>query len=275
GKIEQPDQEAWWLLEALFKSPRSRLMCEARLPFSESQQEKIDQWIHERVDEKKPLQYIIGYVPFCGISVLVRPPILIPRPETEEWTASLIKELRVVQMPQMKILDLCCGSGCIGLALADAFPDARVVGVDLNPEAVALACENRDRLGIANAFFVQEDLNVFLDSVPEKFDLVVSNPPYIADSELCMLPEGVVKWEDHKALFAPDRGLAFYKDIAQKIRRVLAGKSAIGVPEVCLEIGRLQGKEVTEIISKCGFYGIVVHKDASGQDRCVHAKLNY
>ncbi|MFH0898163.1 MAG: HemK family protein methyltransferase, partial [bacterium] len=132
-------QEAWWILEKLTNQSQASLVMAQTLILDEQQQQTLDHWISQRVDEKKPLQYILGSVPFCSLDILVQPPVLIPRPETEEMVCWLIDIIKKSSKTKISILDLCCGSGCIGLALAHALPEATVLGTDISPHAVCLA----------------------------------------------------------------------------------------------------------------------------------------
>jgi len=137
------EQEAWWFLEHATGKTQSALLSDDTITLTPEQQKNLDTWVMQRVKEKKPIQYIIGNVPFCNLEILVKPPILIPRPETEEWVSWLIEQLAPVKDEPLQILDLGSGSGCIGLALAKALPQSTVIGLDKNPQAIELAEKNK------------------------------------------------------------------------------------------------------------------------------------
>lgn len=162
-----------------------------------------------------PVQYIIGNWDFYGMTFLCKPPILIPRPETEELVEKVLDAVHGLRsLPKISILDVGAGSGVIGITLAAHLPNAQVVALDVNPQAVALANENADRLlpagdrarySCVHTSF--QDYAVHRRSLPEKFDLIVSNPPYIPAGDMPTLQEEVRRYEDHVALNGGPDGL--------------------------------------------------------------------
>ena len=154
----------------------------------------------------------MGSTPFAGLEILTQPPVLIPRPETEEWTVNLIEQLQGLPDKKLQILDLCTGSGCIALALADALPQAKIFGTDISDSALALANHNKIHNHIPNVEFLRSDL---FAQIPQKFtfDLIVGNPPYIDEQEWNNLDPSVTQSEDKHALLAADHGLALIKKI--------------------------------------------------------------
>jgi release factor glutamine methyltransferase len=262
-------QEAWWLLEALTGKDQAHLIQKNEITLTLEQHQKLEQWLLERTRENKPLQYILGTVDFCGLKINVRPPILIPRPETEYWVDWLSQLLKNRAGASLSILDLCSGSGCIALALAHTLPNSTVLGLDINEQAIKLACENTQNLRITNATFKHSDLFSALNNSTQ-FDLIVSNPPYIEKSEWNSLENEVKLWEDPKALIAPDEGLYFYKQIISAARNYLkAGERAF--PCLVFEIGALQGQAVSALLAHAHFSNITIHKDLAGRDRFVSA----
>lgn len=271
---EAAAQEAWWLLEKLTDTKKTILLASGSINLSDQQQATLNAWVKQRVIEKKPLQYILGTVPFCDLEIIVQPPILIPRPETEEWVAWLIDKLAVVKDRKFKILDLCTGSGCIALALGKAFANATVIGIDINPEAIALAQKNREHNAITNVTFMLSNLDNGLDA-SDKFDLIVSNPPYLTDQEYDQLEPGVKQWEDQYALVAPDDGLDFYNRIARLAPFRLSSQSVFfgyGLPSVIVEVGS-HTESVKSVFEKCGFGDVRLHRDMQGVGRWVEAYL--
>lgn len=267
----EAQQEAWWILQFVTKQREADLLFESKYPLNQAQQEQLASIITRRVEHHEPLQYIIGTVPFLDLDLLVRPPVLIPRPETEEWTDWLIRSFH--QLPRAnypkRILDLCSGSGCIALALARAFPESWVVGTDINPDAIALATENARRNNIANAQFLAGDLFIPVIAHQGEFDLIVSNPPYISEEDWQLLDASVRTWEDKIALVATHHGLRFYERIAQEAAQYLAPQPSR--PCLVVEIGYQQGNDVAMLFTNASFSQITVHKDMEGKDRWVSA----
>ena len=213
--------EAWWLLESITNLSKEQLLTKKNA-LTEQEIIKIDTAIKKISLESIPLAYLIGHVPFGEITVEVQAPILIPRPETEEWVYALIEKLETHTDKIQSILDLGTGSGCIALALAHAFPQAQVVASDINPKALALAQHNARKNNIKNITFIESDL---FKNIPQKsFDLIVSNPPYIAPRYKKTLSDSVINWEDHGALFAAEEGLELIEKIIQQLPNYLSDK---------------------------------------------------
>ncbi len=269
--IGNAQSEVLWLLEKLTGKNQSQLLI-SDVQLTDDQHKTLEQWVHDRIVLKKPLQYILGVVPFCGMDLVVRAPILIPRPETEEWCLWLIEQFSKVNQVNFAILDLCSGSGCIALALAQAFPKSQVIGVDVDEEAIALARENQAGLEVKNVEFVQADAGEFLQKTDLKFDLVVSNPPYLAARELGVMYEKFGDWEAKRALVAENEGLKFYQEFSQLVPCVLTPSSG-AFPCLVFEIGHLQAEKVAEIMKNQGFAEICVKQDLYGKDRIVFAYL--
>jgi release factor glutamine methyltransferase len=262
------EQEVWWLLEKVTNKKKAFLLSHTELLLSAQQQDALASMIKQRVQDRKPLQYIIGSVPFCGLEITVEPPILIPRPETEEWVTWLIEQLAPMHNNALHILDLCTGSGCIALALAQSLPTATVTGIDINPQAIRLADKNKRLNNISNASFVQSDLFSGIDP-KVSFDLIVSNPPYISTQEYTQLSPEVKQWEDHNALVAPQEGLAFYHAIAKHAKQYLAQQSPLTntpCPRIVVELGT-NAHSVQQIFSDANYKRTLVYNDLQGAFR--------
>ncbi len=269
------EQEAWWLVEKLLKKSRTALMLAREIELTPEQSLKLSQWVVQRTQQRKPLQYILGSVPFCGLDILVHPPTLIPRPETEEWTSWLIAQLQPLKNEKLEILDLCSGSGCIALALAQALPNSRVTGIDLSGDAVHLSRENKKHTKTENVTFLESDLFEDID-LEARFDLIVSNPPYIDEAQYKSLGEEVLFWEDKNALVAKNKGLAVYERIIAQAAGFLNSRSPIAsgnIPQIVFEIGYEQGAAVASLLQKAQFTNVTVHKDLEQKDRWVTARL--
>jgi release factor glutamine methyltransferase len=241
------------------------LIAQEKINLTPEQYKTLNNWVKERVEKNKPLQYLLGSVPFCNLEILVKPPILIPRPETEELCDWLIKELEPYKNQKLKILDIGAGSGCISLALAKAFPYATVIGIDLHDNAIQLCEKNKIHNKIKNAIFLKSNLYEQLAQHKNSFDLIVSNPPYISQEDFENLSEQVTKWEDKNALVASDNGFAIHKKILADAKNYLHQASQISW--TVLEFGKGQEKELKRLASQFGFKNITFYKDMAGVDR--------
>jgi release factor glutamine methyltransferase len=259
-------QEAWWLLESITQKQKEILLFQ-KYKCTEEELTKIDTSITKIKDESIPLAYLIGNVPFGELTINVQPPILIPRPETEEWVYKLIDQLEPYETEIRSILDLGTGSGCIALALAHAFPEAQVTATDINPQALSLAQQNADQNKIKNIDFLESNL---FQQIPqgEKFDLIVSNPPYIASSYKKTLDKSVINWEDHGALFAPEEGLELIKKMINQLPNFL---SNIKLPTKF--VVECDPEQIATIISLCKKHNLNGHAliDSFGNQRTVWA----
>lgn len=264
--------ESWWMLEKLTNQSQAQLISQEEIMLTSEQWDTLDSWVAQRVEEQEPLQYILGTVPFCGLEILVKPPVLIPRPETEEWCSWLIDELELAKDKKIKILDLGVGSGCIALALAKALPYATVIGVDIHSDAIRLSEKNKAHNNISNAVFIQSDLYKELLQHKNSFDLIVSNPPYIAYEEYKTLSKQVTDWEDKSALVAGEEGFSIHKKILADATKFLKQESifvSANLPRIVVEFGKGQGKKLKELFASSGFANITIHKDLEGVERWI------
>ncbi len=204
-------QEAVWLLEHITQENHTSLLHK---DLTKEQEKLLAQCVNQIIHKKKPLSYIIGWVPFLELKIKVTPPILIPRPETEEWVHQLIEKLSSNKRHIKKILDIGTGSGAIALSLAKNFPEAEIWAIDINQAALCLAQENAEINAINNIKFLQSDL--FEKLQDQKFDIIVSNPPYIPESMQDALSASVTQWEDPNALFSGPTGLNLIEKILKE-----------------------------------------------------------
>ena len=218
--------------------------------------------ITERLQRGEPLQYIEGKAPFCGMEFIVTPAVLIPRPETAELVEWITTE-HATQSP--RILDLGTGSGCIAISLSQQMPHATVEACDISTEALEVAQTNNHENGTSVTFFHHDILS--LDSpLPHSYDILVSNPPYIKQSEATDMENHVTQWEPHTALFVPDDdALRFYRAIAE-IGQTDALKSG---GEIYVEINQALGKETVELFKSYGYKEVTLRKDIYGNDRMI------
>lgn len=217
----------------------------------------------KRLRKGEPLQYVLGSVEFHGVQIHVNPSVLIPRTETEELVDLII---RLRTEPPKRILDIGTGSGCIALALKKAFPEAIVHGIDVSPEALAIAEGNSQ----ANKLLVEWRRTDVLDpdAELEPYDLIVSNPPYVPRSEEASLADNVREHEPHLALFVEDVDpLLFFRAIARRALNVLPSGG-----ELWFEGHHIHTPEVGRMLEGIGYAQVSMHKDLSGMPRFIHAR---
>ncbi|CDS07271.1 hypothetical protein LRAMOSA01220 [Lichtheimia ramosa] len=239
----------------------------------------VNSAIRDRVLFDKPLQYVLGTQPFGELDIVTRPPVLIPRWETEEWVHRLIDMLKPRLQDSttpFRILDICTGTGCIALALASQLSNVHVTAIDISDEAIDLARHNQCIHAIQSVDFYKMDIFDLQAPIShsEPFDLVVANPPYITEEEYAVLDPCVKDWEDQRALLAGDHGLAVHKRIAslcstsQFLKPVKEDK---GYPRLLMEIGGShQVPMLTGILAK-SFRNVTTWKDLAGIERVVVA----
>jgi release factor glutamine methyltransferase len=213
--------------------------------------------------EREPIQYIIGHIDFCGMDIKVGPGVLIPRPETELLVETAIEKAASGTRNSGKdldILDLCTGSGCIALALGKSIPHATVYATDISAAALTFASENSRRNGIGNVMFLRGNLYDPLNG--RKFDLIVSNPPYVNSSDIDILQPEISYWEPMEALDGGEDGLFFYGRILS-----LAGNYLKDGGAVLLETGEGRAKDVIGIGESFGLGCKRVIRDYAGIER--------
>ncbi len=264
-------QYAWWVLEAITQQKKTTLLLKRTVQLTPEQHDTLTYWIKKQVEDNIPLQYLIGSVPFAECDILVEPPTLIPRQETEEWCVNFIEKLKKLGNTPLRILDLCTGSGCIALSLAKALPNAEIYASDISDTALALAQKNAEYNKINSVTFLSSDL---LQDIPAsmQFDIIISNPPYISSQEWEHVDSSVKEWEDPIALLAPDNGLGIVKQVIKEAKTYLQPHEALqqlGIPPLIIEIGYQQGAPVKELFEKEGFCNVTVQKDMQGNDRIV------
>lgn len=235
-----------------------------------------------RLRAGEPIQHIVGFSDFCGQRYKVTPDVLIPRPETELLVRSTVKEASRIQRSRIpygkkaapvRILDLCTGSGCIAWTLAVEVPGVEVVAVDISEAALEVARNqslyfghNFREKGMIDPIFVKADiLDTEQDFDYGMFDIIVSNPPYIMESEKSQMRKNVLDYEPAQALFVPDDDpLVFYRAIARWSQRFLAGGG-----KAMTEINEMLGKETEELFKSSGFHHTEIVKDFFDKNRFV------
>lgn len=222
--------------------------------------------------KQKPIQYIIGETEFYGLPFKVNKSVLIPRPETEELVEWIIKQTDTNK--EINILDIGTGSGCIAIALAKNLPNAKVYALDISAEALKVAKQNAT-LNNADVVFIEANiLNVNLAelvSVSHRFDIIVSNPPYVREKEKALMKSNVLDNEPHLALFVKDENpLLFYEAITQ-----LAFENLVNEGLVFFEINEYLGRNMIHLLNNNGFENIELKQDIFKKDRMIKGeKIN-
>lgn len=212
----------------------------------------------------KPYQYVIGETEFLNCTIKVNPSVLIPRPETEELADMIIRENKGFTG---EIIDFATGSGCIAVALAANLKDARVTGTDISREALKTASEN-SKLNNVEVLFIED--NIFNSQYKGKAGIIVSNPPYVRDSEKIMMHRNVLEFEPSNALFVRDNDpLAYYKAIVK-----IAEDTLIKGGKIYFEINEALGSDMALLLEDSGFSDVRVIKDLNERDRFVKGVRN-
>ena len=258
--IEEAALDARLLLEAVCGTDRNDLLVHGEQPVAPEAEEKYLNWIRQRA-EHIPLQQLTGEQDFMGLTFSVNEHVLIPRQDTEILVEEVLKELH----DRMRILDMCTGSGCILLSLLHYSNDCEGLGVDLSAEALEVAGQNVLKVltpeKAEHAHFLQSDL---FEKVEGKFEIIVSNPPYIASAEVEKLMPEVRDHEPRMALDGTEDGLYFYRRIIEE-----AGKHLVSSGMLFFEIGYDQGQAVSELMRTEGYCEVQVVQDYAGLDRVV------
>ncbi len=272
ANIPDWDYDSRFLLDWVCQVSRMDLLLDPYVMVEEEKSLQYRQYIEKRACHE-PLQYLIGEWEFMGLPFKVNPSVLIPRQDTEclvEWILSRERnnmgEDEFDHAP-IKILDVCTGSGCIAISLDCLWKEfchseKKVEALDISKEALKTASDNNE-LNHAQVMF--RESNMF-DNVKDKYDIIVSNPPYIPTQVVDGLMAEVVQNEPRLALDGKEDGLHFYRILAEKGRDYLKPGGRI-----YLEIGHDQGESVPKLLKESGFTLIEVRKDLAGHDRCIRA----
>lgn len=245
-----------------------QMLAEIDQPADPLAAEKVRQGVHRLLNEE-PLAYVLGEWEFYGLPLYVSPDVLIPRDDTCAVTELAInKSLFLDKDP--RILDLCCGSGCIGLAIASRVKDARVTLADISREALAVAKKNiaRNKLGGRVSTF-QVDARKNAPGFLGKFDLIVSNPPYITAEDMKQLPKSVGDYEPHLALFGGEDGLDFYRCILKNFTSILKPGGFL-----CFEFGMDMGDSVCALLEENDYTIVQRKRDYNDRERAVLAQYS-
>lgn len=257
--ISEASLETFYILEHVLKISRSTYFLKKSEEVSKEAYERCICIAKER-SRHKPLQYILGTQEFMGLCFYVNENVLIPRQDTE----GLVEQVLAMAKGGERILDLCTGSGCIGISLKKYMPSLQVTAVDISFEALAVAEKNAQSLQ-ADITFLESDL---FDKVTGTFDFIVSNPPYIESAEIPTLMPEVKDHEPLLALDGKEDGLYFYRKIIEESKNYLNLRGML-----CLEIGCHQGSAVAGLMKEQGFVQVEVAQDLCGLDRNVYGRI--
>ena len=257
-----------WLLMSQLGLSRAQLLANMHEELTEEEEVIFKRDVEKHGIEAVPVQHIIGSEEFYGRTFLVNGDVLIPRPETEELIYHALAKLNKLfgSKKQLEMADIGTGSGIIAITMALECPDMNVTAVDLSDKALNQAAKNAERLN-AKVRFLQGDLLKPLIEANKKVDILLSNPPYIPESDHDSLSDVVKKHEPHLALFAGDDGLDCYRQITADLPHVLAETALVG-----FEVGAGQGEQVAELLRTVYPQAHVeVVFDINGKDRMVFA----
>lgn len=256
--IADAELDAWYLLQMICKIERSFYYVHGGEEVTADEQNEYEIAVRKRA-EHIPLQYIIGEQEFMGLKFKVNPNVLIPRQDTETLAEEAIKVLK----PGMHVLDMCTGSGCILISVMKNVPDIKGTGCDISKPALLVAKENAKNNDV-EAEWVRSDV---FDHLAGKYDMIISNPPYIRTDEIAKLMPEVRDYEPYAALDGREDGLYFYRRIIEQAQDYLNSDGYL-----YLEIGCDQGSAVTELMKTAGYAEVEVVKDLAHNDRVVKGK---
>ncbi|WP_073591185.1 peptide chain release factor N(5)-glutamine methyltransferase [Anaerocolumna xylanovorans] len=259
NKIDNGEHDAWLLLAFQFKISRAVYLAEPLKEITQKDYETYLDLIRKR-SRHIPLQYITGEQEFMGLDFLVREGVLIPRQDTEILVMEALKVCK-----DKEVLDICTGSGCILLSLLKLGGVKQGTGVDISDEALEIACENAKRLRVT-AEFRKSDI---YSQVNKKYDIIISNPPYIPTGVITTLMEEVKDNEPTIALDGKEDGLYFYREICKRLKDYLNPGGY-----VFFEIGYDQGEAVKKLLTEAGMDDINIIKDLAGLNRVVTGRWN-
>jgi len=257
-RIESPRLNADLLMAHVLSCKRLDLYLMFDRPLKEDELEKYREFIRRRI-KFEPLQYIVGSVDFFGLNISVTPAVLIPRPETELLVEIIIEENKGLQNP--KILDLGSGSGNISIALAKALPDSRVFALDISKESIEVAKNNAMENRVENIEFINSDMFDFMSYSSHnhrEFDLIVSNPPYVSESDYKTVQEEILRYEPSIAVTDFSDGYKFHSEIIKN-----AGKMLKPSGKVYLEMALGQDELLKDMMIEEGYSGVEIYKDYS------------
>ena len=274
-RANYPDSEIenffFWTLEEILGIQRIDFVLQKNNAVDYQNIDRIKKVI-QRLRNEEPIQYIFGSTEFYGLLFNVSTDTLIPRPETEElveWIIETVKQDEYLSsLTELRILDIGTGTGCIAITLTKLIPSANTTAVDISKNALTVA-ESNSALNEVNVHFVISNV-LELSSLENEFDIIVSNPPYVRNSEKIEIKNNVLKYEPDTALFVEDDDpLLFYRKIGK-----LSLESLNPNGYLFFEINQYLGKEMVDLLSDLGYQHIELRKDVFGNDRMTRCQLS-
>jgi release factor glutamine methyltransferase len=258
------------VIEKITGLTKTERLIHKQAALTEAQEIQLQSFTQQLM-QHKPVQYVLQEAWFAGMKFYVDEHVLIPRPETEELIETILAGINPLADKNLSILDIGTGSGCIAIALKRNLPASTVYGLDISEEALNIAKKNAVANKVNVDFFQTDILNIDpLKSFPY-FDIIVSNPPYIQQSEAGEMLSNVLKYEPHGALFVPDNdALVFYNSIADLALQYLKHEKG----KLYFEINEIMREQITDLLKQKGFSEISFKKDLQGKDRMIWAVLN-
>ena len=254
------------LLEHYFSIDRVKMALEPQLRLSESEMLTFHFAVKDLL-KNKPIQYIIGETEFCDLKFKVNENTLIPRPETSELVMKIVNRQQSTDNRLCSILDIGTGSGCIAISLAKMISSSKVFALDISEKALEVAKRNAIN-NEADVTFIHDDILSLKNKIDTKFDIIVSNPPYVRELEKAEMRDNVLNWEPHNALFVSDNDpLIFYRKILEFAKTHLKENG-----EVWFEINEYLGKEMTDLCKEMGFSQIETLNDFRGKERILSVR---
>ncbi len=267
---EEVDNFFFMLTDAFYKV--SRLDLALNTKYAIDNYDAIEKALQLLKDEQ-PIQYILGETEFCGYPFKVNASTLIPRPETEELVEWIVKQQAALNKQQLHILDIGTGSGCIAISLAKKLPEAKVYALDISEKALTMSRQNAE-LNNVNVEFIEANIlksDTWSSNLENlKFDIIVSNPPYVREKEKKQMKANVLNNEPHLALFVKDENpLQFYKAIIEFSKSNLNSDGML-----FFEINEFLGKEMIQLLVDNNFKDIVLKQDIFKKDRMIKGRKN-
>lgn len=252
------------IIEKLTGLTRTQIIINKNTILSAEQNAKVIDFV-DKLKKFEPIQYLLGETEFYGLAFMVNNSVLIPRPETEELVDWIITDYK--NSPNINFLDIGTGSGCIAISLKKGLPTATATAFDISEMALDTASKNAALNNVEINFARVDILNP--DNIPQKWDVIVSNPPYIPELEKKEIQSNVLDYEPHLALFVPDHdALLFYRTIAEFGKNNLTENGRI-----YFEIHRNEGETCVQLLEYMGYKNIELRKDISGNNRMIKAIL--
>lgn len=269
--IDAPRLSAELLLSNVLGLKRIELYTQYNSPVAEPQLSRLRELV-KRAGGHEPIAYLVGKTEFYSMEINVTPDCMIPRPETELLVQRAIEFLRTRNGIQ-KVCDLCTGSGCVAVAIAQNYPNVRIIATDICDAALAVAATNVEKHHLKDKITLLSG-DLFDPIIPQldtgKFDLIVCNPPYVSSGEYEKLDKNVKDYEPQLALLAGEDGMDIYRRIIEKVDSFLKSDAAL-----IMEIGYAQGTAIRELLEQTGiFTEVKIEKDFHNNDRIVTAQRN-